>query len=511
MMMPASPRDIPKKSAAAYLQDSRDVVNSVVKALCLDGDQRSSANTPEEHVPGKSQTTHEVGVQTEGALFASSYGPSGTGNQGKDEEEEDPPQSSVQCVGPVVHPADRVCGAVDPTQLHAFRSLVGPIVEVNTLVGLQKALLKVNDGLSVSNTLALDMEAAVMNRTGKGVGTIQLCFSGNGPVFFIHLPAIAADAAKTHGTAMNVFRIHPDGLPQCSLQHFLESTTIVQLMFDPRGDADALFKFHGVHIGNPFDLQVMDIAIRSCSAGSPTRPLCPTRCRSCTDTIASYLFAAPGAKPTLGVFRALQAIGKKVFEAQDAWVWHRDVIPEPLVLYAVSDVKFLHDLSFAMRRRLKQMANEHLTHYDNQVKLVSKERVALATIAPTHTTALAMRNHPDLINIIDSRARQRAPELKPPLVKSTSRPSPRMVAQAIVHGSNAGNMPFRPPPGLCPPPSILGHWNPVPMHTPMPATTMPSPTHASRTSRNPYLHVASRMWNPYANFVPSSGGGARII
>jgi hypothetical protein len=173
-------------------------------------------------------------------------------------------------------------------------------------------------------------------------------------------------------------------------------------MFDPRGDADALFKFHGVHIGNPFDLQVMDIAIRSCSAGSPTRPLCPTRCRSCTDTIASYLFAAPGAKPTLGVFRALQAIGKKVFEAQDAWVWHRDVIPEPLVLYAVSDVKFLHDLSFAMRRRLKQMANEHLTHYDNQVKLVSKERVALATIAPTHTTALAMRNHPDLNALGDS-------------------------------------------------------------------------------------------------------------
>eukprot|EP01068_Selenidium_serpulae_P005991 Selendium_serpulae@DN4257_c0_g1_i1.p1 len=162
--------------------------------------------------------------------------------------------------------------------------------------------------------LAMDVEGVSLCRTGQ-LGLIQLCTTG-GDVWLFDIATLGQDAFEAGG-----------------LKRVLESESICKVIFDGRADADALYHRHWVSLRRAYDLQIHH-ALRYSSEGDRyVKGL-----QKCLDN--------SGVVPYTDKARVqrVKGDGKRMF-ARDLGgrpeVWLERPLPQALIDYAASDVRYL--------------------------------------------------------------------------------------------------------------------------------------------------------------------------
>lgn len=123
------------------------------------------------------------------------------------------------------------------------------------VVGLLSTLAK-NIDLASSNSrdpaLAIDIDGQNLGRDGT-ISLIQILIIEKHQVFLIDVATLGAAAfSNTAATAQSTL----------TLKSFFEANNVPKLLWDCRGDNDALYSLYGITMDCVFDVQLMDLATR---------------------------------------------------------------------------------------------------------------------------------------------------------------------------------------------------------------------------------------------------------
>ncbi|KAJ7791727.1 ribonuclease H-like domain-containing protein [Mycena olivaceomarginata] len=188
--------------------------------------------------------------------------------------------------------------------------------------------------LGNTTSIAVDLEGVALCRSGI-LCIMQLKASESDTVWLVDIVTLRASAFDVIGTSGK------------SLRAMLESHSIKKLFFDVRNDSDALFNLFGVALANVYDLQLLEVAVRSSNPGV-SRPTESPRRRG-------------GGSLHLSV-----GVGMRSFKK-------RPLAPA-LVTYCAQDVALLHELEVVLHQRIGPRGK----NWEQRVRAESAVRVGVA-------------------------------------------------------------------------------------------------------------------------------------
>ncbi|KAJ7238085.1 ribonuclease H-like domain-containing protein [Mycena haematopus] len=213
---------------------------------------------------------------------------------------------------------------------------------------------------AIANTtsLAVDLEGVALCRSGV-LCILQLKASGSDTIWLV-------DIVVLHTSAFEVV-----GASGKSLKSILESPSVKKLFFDVRNDSDALFNLFGVSLANVYDLQLLEVAVRSSNPG-----IAPRFLKGLVATLETYL--APK-KPAAVVrdWALVKEAGLRLFAPEHGGgyqVFEKRPLAPALVKYCAQDVALLHELEVVLRQRIGSKGNA----WEQKVLAESAVRVRVA-------------------------------------------------------------------------------------------------------------------------------------
>ncbi|KAF7377524.1 3'-5' exonuclease domain-containing protein [Mycena sanguinolenta] len=231
------------------------------------------------------------------------------------------------------------------------------IVVVDTISLLHSCLT----ALANSTSIAVDLEGIALCRSGR-LCILQLKASDNDTIWLVDIVVLPADA----------FAVTGDG--GHSLKSILESHSVKKLFFDVRNDSDALFNLFGVSLANVYDLQLLEVAVRSSNLRTPPRFL-----TGLVSSLETYL--APRKSATVvRSWAEVKEAGLLLFAPERGGEYEifdkRPLAPE-LVKYCAQDVALLHELEMVLHQRIGTRGR----NWEQRVRAESAVRVNFARLA----------------------------------------------------------------------------------------------------------------------------------
>ncbi|KAJ7489208.1 ribonuclease H-like domain-containing protein [Mycena latifolia] len=206
------------------------------------------------------------------------------------------------------------------------------IVLVDTIPLLHECLTALAD----TTSLAVDLEGVALCRSGT-LCIVQLKAAESDTIWLIDVVVLATStfdevAANGH-----------------SLKSIFESRAVKKLFFDVRNDSDALFNLFGVTLANVYDLQLLEVAVRSSKPGRPPRFV-----KGLVSSLESYVAPLKSAAVVRDWTRVKEA-GLKLFAPERGGrysVFEDRPFASALKEYCAQDVALLHELEAALRRNM---------------------------------------------------------------------------------------------------------------------------------------------------------------
>ncbi|KAJ6554437.1 ribonuclease H-like domain-containing protein [Mycena capillaripes] len=217
------------------------------------------------------------------------------------------------------------------------------------------------DAIANTTSLAVDLEGVALCRSGT-LCLVQLKALGNDTIWLIDVVVLRATAFEEIGT---------DGQ---SLRSILESGSVKKLFFDVRNDSDALFNLFGITLANVYDLQLLEIAVRSSKPGRPPRFV-----KGLVPSLETYVAPLKSAAVVREWARVKDA-GLRLFAPERGGryeVFEDRPLAPGLAEYCVQDVALLHELEVVLHRMIGPMGR----NWEQRVVAESAVRVAVAHIA----------------------------------------------------------------------------------------------------------------------------------
>ena len=253
--------------------------------------------------------------------------------------------------------------------------------------------------------LAVDCEARSLSRKGGPIATIQLKANHCPTTFVVCLQSVQSSLDAT-GAAEDVWGWTPDDLPSsCSLRGLLASTTTLKLFIDCRKDAESLFHNHHIRLANVYDAQVAHSLCTFLKTGRHPTAVCP----------AHRIVGGVLTKAEAEAYHRIQEAGK-AFHASSPHAtahWDDTPLPDPLQLYAASDVAFLG----RVYKHQQHVIYHHGASSTSQARAnsafvakVTQARINLAHSGDSDLTRIQMWMHPDLIYLVNPCMATQAPD-----------------------------------------------------------------------------------------------------
>ncbi|KAJ7779269.1 ribonuclease H-like domain-containing protein [Mycena metata] len=205
-------------------------------------------------------------------------------------------------------------------------------VLVDTLPLLHSCLA----ALANTTSLAVDLEGVALCRSGT-LCLVQLKASGSDVIWLIDVVVLGASAFEESG---------PGGK---SLKRVLESRSVKKIFFDVRNDSDALFNLFGITLANVYDLQLLEVAVRSSQPGRPPRFL-----KGLVPSLETYVAPLKSAAVVRNWGRVKEA-GLRLFAPERGGryeVFEERPLAPAVAEYCAQDVALLHDLEIALKRMI---------------------------------------------------------------------------------------------------------------------------------------------------------------
>ncbi|KAJ7705575.1 ribonuclease H-like domain-containing protein [Mycena rosella] len=225
------------------------------------------------------------------------------------------------------------------------------IVLVDTILLLHACL----DALADTTSLAVDLEGVALCRSGT-LCIIQLKAAGSDTIYLV-------DVTVLHTSAFE--EVSANGH---SLKSIFESRAVKKLFFDVRNDSDALYNLFGVTLANVYDLQLLEVAVRSSKPGRPPRFV-----KGLVSSLETYVAPLKSSAVVRDWTRVKEA-GLLLFAPERGGryeVFEDRPLPAALKEYCAQDVALLHELESALSRNIGR-------NWDQRVRTESAVRVAFA-------------------------------------------------------------------------------------------------------------------------------------
>ncbi|KAJ7472401.1 ribonuclease H-like domain-containing protein [Mycena galericulata] len=212
--------------------------------------------------------------------------------------------------------------------------------------------------LSATTSLAVDLEGIALCRSGT-LCIMQLKAEGADTIWLVDVVALGATAFEEVGASGQ------------SLKGILEDPFVKKLFFDVRNDSDALYNLFGVTLANVYDLQLLEVAVRSSKPGRPPRFV-----QGLIASLQEYVAPLKSAAVVRN-WAVVKEAGLQLFAPERGGryeVFQARPLPPALVEYCAQDVALLHDLETALHRRLGALGR----NWAQRVAAESVVRVAVA-------------------------------------------------------------------------------------------------------------------------------------
>ncbi|KAJ7464926.1 ribonuclease H-like domain-containing protein [Mycena galericulata] len=213
--------------------------------------------------------------------------------------------------------------------------------------------------LSVTTSLAVDLEGIALCRSGT-LCIMQLKAEGADAIWLVDIVVLGASAFEEVGASGQ------------SLKGILEDSSVKKLFFDVRNDSDALYNLFGVTLANVYDLQLLEVAVRS--EAKPGRP--PRFLQGLIVSLQEYVSPLKSAAIVRN-WAVVKEAGLQLFAPERGGqyeVFQVRPLQPALVEYCAQDVALLHDLETALHRRLGALGR----NWAQRVAVESVVRVAVA-------------------------------------------------------------------------------------------------------------------------------------
>ncbi|KAJ7769697.1 ribonuclease H-like domain-containing protein [Mycena maculata] len=212
--------------------------------------------------------------------------------------------------------------------------------------------------LAETTSLAVDLEGVALCRSGT-LCIMQLKAAESSTIWLVDVVVLGTSAFGEVG---------PKGQ---SLKTILEDSSIKKLFFDVRNDSDALFNLFGVTLTNVYDLQLLEVAVRSSMPGRPPRFV-----KGLVSSLEAYV-APLKSSAVVRNWGIVKEAGLKLFAPEHGGrytVFEDRPLAQALVEYCAQDVVLLHDLEAVLHRRLGSSSR----NWDRRISAESVVRVACA-------------------------------------------------------------------------------------------------------------------------------------
>ncbi|KAJ7182787.1 ribonuclease H-like domain-containing protein [Mycena crocata] len=206
------------------------------------------------------------------------------------------------------------------------------IVLVDTIPLLHSCLAAVE----ATTSLAVDLEGVALCRSGT-LCIVQLKAAGSDTIWLIDVVALGASAFEEPGANGK------------SLKSILENRLVKKLFFDVRNDSDALLNLFGITLANVYDLQLLEVAVRSFKSGKPPRFL-----KGLVPSLETYVAPLKSAA-VVREWARLKDSGLQLFAPEHGGryeVFEDRPLAPALAEYCAQDVALLHELETALRRQM---------------------------------------------------------------------------------------------------------------------------------------------------------------
>mmetsp|Transcript_11791 Transcript_11791/g.15394 ORF Transcript_11791/g.15394 Transcript_11791/m.15394 type:complete len:272 (-) Transcript_11791:271-1086(-) len=225
------------------------------------------------------------------------------------------------------------------------------IILVDKIEGCRSAV----EDIKRCKKVSVDLEGTNLCRAGT-ICLIQmrgLSQNGNTPIYLFDIVALGKTAFEEGG-----------------LRSILENGWFEKIMFDCRGDADALFHLYGVRLYGVYDLQVLHTLMFSTHNDMYLKGLK----KVLEDFFSSTISDPYHLNSVLFELKQVKESGKVIFDPAkggSVTVWENRPLPQTLRKYAALDVQFLGTVS----ETWNSISN---CYYSIAVKYISDMRVQMA-------------------------------------------------------------------------------------------------------------------------------------
>ncbi|KAJ7176756.1 ribonuclease H-like domain-containing protein [Mycena filopes] len=191
--------------------------------------------------------------------------------------------------------------------------------------------------LTARDIPTIDLEGVALCRSGT-LCLVQLQASGSDTIWLVDVVVLGASAFEEES---------PDGQ---SLKRILESHSVKKIFFDVRNDSDALYNLFGITLANVYDLQLLELAVRSSNPGRPPRFL-----KGLVPSLETYVAPLKSA----GVVRnwgRIKEAGLRLFAPEKGGryeVFEERPLATAVAEYCAQDVALLHELETVLKQRLR--------------------------------------------------------------------------------------------------------------------------------------------------------------
>ncbi|KAJ7054145.1 ribonuclease H-like domain-containing protein [Mycena amicta] len=230
------------------------------------------------------------------------------------------------------------------------------VVLVDTIPLLRSCV----SAIARTTSLAVDIEGVALCRSGT-LCIIQLKAKDSSIVWLVDVVVLGARAFTEVA------------LGGMNLKGILESQSIEKLFFDVRNDSDALYNLFDISLANVYDLQLLELAVRSSKPGARL----PRFLRGLVPSLEEHVAPTKSAAVVRSWARVKEA-GLRLFAPEHGGqyqVFCDRPLAHGLLEYCAQDVALLHDLQAAMHFRLGSGGGGN---WENRIRAQSMVRVGVA-------------------------------------------------------------------------------------------------------------------------------------
>ena len=240
-------------------------------------------------------------------------------------------------------------------------------VLVDTTASIDLCLADISPITGVQpSKLALDLEGVKLSRNGR-VSIVQIFADTSNTIWLIDITTlgrVAFDHKDSHGQSLRYVFQNPN-TKKVMIKWFSPSSVtykVIQLLFDVRNDADALWNIYRIDLANVYDLQLLDIASRR-SRRIPIRIV-----NGLAKCIEHYV------KPRKE-WKKVKEEGKALFAPVNGGsyaIFEQRPLDARILAYCAQDVALMFQLEAAMKRKMGNKGKG----WDERIVVASANRVA---------------------------------------------------------------------------------------------------------------------------------------